>query len=74
MHIERATSELMTDEEKYKAIINMESIDPKTAGRYPTKAQFLEALAEGRVEGDYVNRVVIVSTDPQQQYRFTEQK
>lgn len=60
----------MTDDEKYRAIINMESIDPNTAGRYPTKANFLKALAEGRVAGDYVNRVAIVSTDPQQQYRF----
>lgn len=61
----------MTDEEKYRAIINMKSIDPNTAGRYPTKVQFLEALADGRVAGDYVNRVVVVSIDPQQQYRFT---
>lgn len=64
----------MTDEEKYKIILNMESIDPNTAGRYPTKVQFLEALAEGRVAGDFENRVVIVSTDLQQQYRFTRQK
>ena len=64
----------MTDDDRYRAIINMESIDPNTAGRYPTKAQFLEALAEGRVAGDYANRAVMVSTDPQHQYRFTKQK
>lgn len=64
----------MTDDDRYRAIINMESIDPNTAGRYPTKAQFLEALADGRVAGDFENRVVIVSTNPQQQYRFTKQK
>ncbi len=64
----------MTDEEKYRTILNMESIDPNTAGRYPTKAQFLEALADGRVAGDFENRVVIVSIDPQQQYRFAKQK
>ena len=74
MPVDKTTTEVMTNEEKYKSIINMESIDLKTAGRYPTKAQFLEALAEGRVAGDYANRVVIVSTDPQHQYRFTKQK
>ena len=52
------TPSIMTDEEKYKAIINMKSIDPNTAGRYPTKVQFLEALADGRVAGDFENRVV----------------
>ena len=72
--MDRTTNEPMTDEEKYKAIINMESVDPNTAGRYPTKVQFLEALADGRIAGDYVNRVMIVSTDPQHQYRFTKQK
>jgi len=71
MSVDGTIIEVMTDDEKYKAIINMESIDPNTAGRYPTKAQFLEALADGRVAGDYANRVVIVSTDLQQQYRFT---
>ena len=74
MSLDRTTTEVMTGDEKYKAIINMESIDPNTAGRYPTKSQFLEALAEGRVAGDFENRVVIVATDPQQQYRFTKQK
>ena len=74
MPVERTATRVMTNEEKYKAIIDMESIDPNTAGRYPTRVQFLEALAEGRVAGNYVNRVVIVSTDPQQQYRFTKQK
>ena len=74
MPLERTTTETMTSDEKYKAIIVMESIDSKTTGRYPTKAQFLEALAEGRVAGDFQNRVVIVSTDPQHQYRFTKQK
>ena len=74
MPLERTTTETMTSDEKYKAIISMESIDPSTAGRYPTKAQFLEALAEGRVAGDFQNRVVVVSTDPQHQYRFTKQK
>lgn len=74
MSVDGTTTEVMTDDEKYKAIINMESIDQNTAGRYPTKAQFLEALADGRVAGDYADRVVIVSTDPQQQYRFTRQK
>ena len=74
MTADSTATEAMTDDEKYKAIIDMESIDSKTAGRYPTKAQFLEALAEGRVAGDYVNRVVVVSTDPQHQYRFTKQK
>jgi len=74
MPVDRTTAKAMTDDEKYKAIIVMESIDTKTAGRYPTKAQFLEALADGRVAGDFENRVVIVSTDPQHQYRFTKQK
>ena len=74
MPVDRTTTRPITDDEKYKAIIDMESIDTKTAGRYPTKAQFLEALAEGRVAGDYLNRVVVVSTDPQHQYRFTKQK
>ena len=71
MSLDRTTTEVMTDEEKYKAIINMESIDSKTAGRYPTRVQFVEDLAKSQVAGDYVNRVVIVSTNPQQQYRFT---
>ena len=74
MTVDSTVTEAMTVDEKYKAIIDMESIDSKTAGRYPTKAQFLEALTDGQVAGDYVNRVVIVSTDPQQQYRFTKQK
>ena len=74
MPIDRTTTEAMTGDEKYKAIIDMESIDPDTVGRYPTRAQFLEALADGRVAGDFGSRVVIVSTDPQQQYRFTKQK
>ncbi len=74
MSVDGTIIEVMTDDEKYKAIINMESIDPNTAGRYPTKAQFLEDLAKSQVAGDYANRVVIVSTDPQQQYRFTRQK
>ena len=70
MLLERVTPEAMTDDEKYKAIIAMESIDPQTSGRCPTKAQFMKALADGRVAGDFKTRVVIVSTDPQQQYRF----
>jgi hypothetical protein len=74
MFVDSAATQAMTDDEKFKAIINMESIDPNTAGRYPIKAQFLEALAKSRVAGDYANRVVIVSSDPQQQYRFTRQK
>jgi hypothetical protein len=74
MPLDRTTAKPLTGDEKYRAIINMESIDPNTVGRYPTKAQFLEALADGRVAGDFENRVVIVSTDPQQQYRFTKQK
>ena len=74
MTVDSTATEAMTDDEKYKAIIAMESIDPDTVGRYPTMVQFLEALAESRIAGDYVNRVVIVSTDPQQQYRFTKQK
>ncbi|MFC1713567.1 hypothetical protein ACFL6S_07865 [Candidatus Poribacteria bacterium] len=74
MTVDGTITKAMTDGEKYKAIIAMESIDSKTAGRYPTKVQFLEALAEGRVAGDFQNRVVIVSTDPQHQYRFTKQK
>ncbi len=74
MTVDSTATEAMTDDEKYKAIIAMESIDPDTVGRYPTRAQFLEALAESRIAGDYVNRIVIVSTDPQQQYRFTKQK
>ena len=43
----------MTDEEKYKAIINMESIGPHTAGIYPTRVYFLEALKEGLIAGDF---------------------
>ena len=74
MPVNRTAIEAMTDDEKYKAIIDMESIDPNTVGRYPTRAQFLKALADGRVAGDFKNRVVIVSTDAQQQYRFTKQK
>ncbi len=62
----------MTDEDRYKTVLNMESVDQNTAGRYPTKAQFMEALADGMVAGDYVTRVIIVSTDPQQQYKFTQ--
>ena len=72
MPVDRTAIDAMTDDEKYKAIIDMESIDTKTAGRYPTKVRFLEALAEGQVAGNFRNRVVIVSTDPQQQYRFTK--
>lgn len=60
----------MTDDEKYRAIINMESIGTQTAGKYPTKAQFIQALTDGRSAGDYERRVVIVSLNPQQQYRF----
>ena len=63
----------MTPDEKYRAIINMESIDQHTAGRYPTQAQFIGALAEGRVAGDFVNRVIVMSADPEQQYRFVKQ-
>ena len=61
----------MTDNEKYKAIIDMESIDIQTAGKYPTEAQFIQALTDGRSAGDYESRVVIVSLDPQQRYRFS---
>ena len=53
MSLDRVTARPMTGDEKYRAIINMESIDPNTVGRYPTKAQFLEALADGRVAGDF---------------------
>ena len=74
MTVDGTITKAMTDDEKYKAIIAMESIDTKTVGRYPTKAQFLEALADGRVAGDFQNRVVIVSIDPQHQYRFIKQK
>ena len=63
MTADSTATEAMTDDEKYKAIIAMESIDPDTAGGYPTKTQFLEALGENRVAGDFKNRVVIVSTD-----------
>lgn len=62
----------MTPDEKYKTIINMESIDQHTAGRYPTKAQFLSALEESRMAGDFINRVFIVSTNPERQYRFVK--
>ena len=64
----------MTPDEKYKAIVNMESIDQHTAGRYPTMAQFLKALKEGRVAGDYVNRIIMISSDPEQQYRFVKRE
>ena len=61
----------MTNNEKYKAIMDMESISARTAGKYPTKAQFMQALKDGRSAGDYESRVVIVSLDPQQRYRFS---
>ncbi len=71
MTVDSAAPQAMTDDEKYKAIIAMESIDPDTTGRYPTKARFLEAMEDGGVAGDFVNRVVMVA-GPQRQYRFTK--
>jgi hypothetical protein len=60
----------MTRDEKYTAIMEMESIGQFTHGKYLTKRAFFRALTEGRVLGEYTKRIVVISDDPGQEYTF----
>ena len=60
----------LTWDEKYAAVLKMESIGQFTRGKYLTRKAFFRALAEARVFGDYTKRILVVSNEPKQEYTF----
>jgi len=57
-------------EGKFQAIKEMASRGAFTFGQYPTRGQFYRALEDGRVEGDYQQRIKIRDEALIQQYTF----
>jgi hypothetical protein len=55
---------------KYCDIKRMKSVGTLTSGTYPTINEFLHALKEGRVAGDYNKSLTIVSNNPYENFNF----
>ena len=55
---------------KYDCVCAMRSIGSFTKGEHPSLTGFRLAIMQNRVCGDYWEKIVIVSNDPNEQYTF----